>query len=72
MLLWDSVRDSNLGTISAESSSEGEKPYDLPTDCALTECPHPGQLEAGQRLAHVGLGDSQLDPPLLEPLGEGF
>ena len=72
MLLWDSVRDSNLGTISAESSSEGEKPYHLPTDCALTESPHPGQLEAGQRLAHVSLGDSQLDPPLLEPLGEGF
>ena len=72
MLLWDSVRDSNLGTKSAERNSDEEKLYHLPTDCALTERPHPGQLEAGQRLAHVGLGDAQLDPPLLEPLGEGF
>ena len=72
MLLWDSVRDSNLGIFIVEMNSDEERLYLLPTNGALTEGPHPGQLEAGQRLAHVRLGDAQLDPPLLEPLGEGF
>ena len=43
-----------------------------PADGALRESPHPRKFEIGQGFTNVSLGHSQLYPPLLEPLGEGF
>lgn len=43
-----------------------------PADCALAKAAHTRDLQVGQRRAHVCLGHPQLDPPLLEPLGEGL
>ena len=40
------------------------------TNGRLRQGAHPGQLECGQRLSNISLGDAELDPALLEAFGE--